>query len=139
MLRDEIKKIVGEAIKDGYDLGFKKALLCIAGMGWMNSPIGHLKQPQADAYVKHCNKLLEKSDYSYLITADGMKLLDKKDIPKLPVGDDEGQTCNRDGCDGSLEYESPENCTCHVNPPCSACTDVSIYCPKCGWGMRDDN
>lgn len=24
-------------------------------------------------------------------------------------------------------------CSCHINPPCNACTDAYVVCPECGW------
>jgi len=34
---------------------------------------------------------------------------------------------------GELYYPPVENCTCHISPPCSACTDVQLECDKCGY------
>ena len=36
-------------------------------------------------------------------------------------------------CSGSLYYPEVENCSCHINPPCSACTDNPLTCEDCGW------
>lgn len=44
---------------------------------------------------------------------------------------DEGDTCPHDGCGGRLEYPPAENCTCHINPPCAACTSVLLTCNLC--------
>lgn len=49
------------------------------------------------------------------------------------VGTMEGDKCNRNGCEGILEYTHPANCSCHINPPCSACTSTNFSCPVCGW------
>lgn len=32
---------------------------------------------------------------------------------------------------GRLEYAEVENCSCHINPPCSACTDAELRCDYC--------
>lgn len=48
-------------------------------------------------------------------------------------GEEPGQTCNRNGCKGILEEEPRRDCSCHINPPCSACTEDRRYCPECGW------
>lgn len=60
-----------------------------------------------------------------------------EDSLKLPdvelIGRVEGSVCNRVGCDGVIEFTVPENCSCHINPPCSACEDVFSFCPKCDW------
>lgn len=34
---------------------------------------------------------------------------------------------------GRLHYPPVKNCRCHTNPPCSACVDNKLTCPKCGW------
>ena len=34
---------------------------------------------------------------------------------------------------GKLEYPVPENCSCHIDPPCSACVEVQLTCGECGW------
>lgn len=49
------------------------------------------------------------------------------------IGMEEGQQCNRDGCDGIIVMPESENCSCHVSPPCHSCTDRYPYCPECGW------
>ena len=54
------------------------------------------------------------------------------------VGTEEGDLCRRDGCGGRLDTEEPENCSCHINPPCAACTNVLMYCPECHWREDDD-
>lgn len=46
-------------------------------------------------------------------------------------GFEEGDTCNRDGCKGTMVF-APENCSCHINPPCGSCLD-GMTCDKCGW------
>ncbi len=50
----------------------------------------------------------------------------------------EGETCWRDGCQGILKEDPPENCHCHVNPPCSDCTTNRCWCPECGWSGKDE-
>lgn len=50
----------------------------------------------------------------------------------------EGDTCNRDGCKGAITMHPVENCSCHLHAPCSACTDVTAFCPECGWEESDD-
>lgn len=45
----------------------------------------------------------------------------------------EGDICNRDGCGGVLGYPPVQGCSCHINPPCSACVDNPLTCPVCGW------
>jgi len=51
----------------------------------------------------------------------------------------EGETCNRNGCNGIIEqYSSDSSCSCHINPPCSYCVDDRHYCPECDWHGKDD-
>ena len=49
-----------------------------------------------------------------------------------------GEVCGRDGCDGVIEEKPVENCSCHINPPCSACTTPAEFCPVCDWAAVDD-
>lgn len=50
-----------------------------------------------------------------------------------PAGEYEGDTCNLEGCSGILGYPPVQGCSCHLSPPCSACTDNPLTCPECGW------
>lgn len=50
---------------------------------------------------------------------------------------EEGDMCREKGCGGRLVYPQAENCSCHISPPCSACTSVRLTCPECGW--EDDS
>lgn len=54
-------------------------------------------------------------------------------------GSDEGSICGRDGCKGKIALHKPENCSCHINPPCFSCTDPRGYCPECDWQEKDDS
>ena len=50
-----------------------------------------------------------------------------------------GDSCNRDGCDGVIhEHDKDGECSCHINPPCSYCTEPNAYCPKCGWDAKTE-
>jgi hypothetical protein len=44
----------------------------------------------------------------------------------------EGDLCPNCGED-HLALPRVENCSCHISPPCPACTDASPYCPTCGF------
>ena len=35
--------------------------------------------------------------------------------------------------EGRLEWPPVEGCSCHINPPCSACVNNRLQCPECGW------
>lgn len=50
----------------------------------------------------------------------------------------EGDRCLRDGCQGVIEIEPAENCSCHISPPCSACTAPRAFCPECDWHEKDE-
>ena len=54
------------------------------------------------------------------------------------LGIEEGDTCRRNGCPGILDVRTPENCSCHINPPCSACTTDRTFCPECGWAAGEE-
>ena len=45
---------------------------------------------------------------------------------------EEGDECPE--CEeGKLIWPVVENCSCHINPPCSSCTDSKLTCEGCGW------
>lgn len=54
------------------------------------------------------------------------------------VGYVEGDACNRNGCAGTIEAHRVENCACHINPPCVACTTPREYCETCDWEAAED-
>lgn len=45
---------------------------------------------------------------------------------------EEGDACPECGS-GKLAYPPVENCSCHINPPCSACADRVLTCGECGF------
>lgn len=65
----------------------------------------------------------------------------KKGLPKAiaeTIGTEEDEICmriNEDGlhCPGIIEAGERGGCSCHINPPCSACTEGILYCEECGW------
>jgi hypothetical protein len=50
----------------------------------------------------------------------------------------EGDTCNREGCEGVIQMRRAENCSCHLNAPCSACTAPRQFCDTCEWDEADE-
>lgn len=46
---------------------------------------------------------------------------------------EQGDRCSQPDCDGHIDYPPVVNCSCHINPPCSACTDRNLTCQECGW------
>lgn len=56
-----------------------------------------------------------------------------------PKGEEKGQRCNRDGCNGIIaEYEG-SGCSCHIVAPCANCTTDRSHCPSCGWEAENGN
>lgn len=53
-------------------------------------------------------------------------------------GFEEGSTCWRDGCQGTIAISPVENCSCHLYAPCGACTSARMYCPECDWNAVDE-
>ena len=45
---------------------------------------------------------------------------------------EEGQACP-EKCGGHLSLPAVKNCSCHINPPCSACVNRLLTCDVCGW------
>lgn len=44
---------------------------------------------------------------------------------------EEGDKCAH--CEeGRLDFGEVENCSCHINPPCGACTNAPLRCDTCG-------
>ena len=54
------------------------------------------------------------------------------------IGYEEGDLCNRDGCRGIMGYNPVENCSCHINPPCSHCVENPCVCLECGEEVSDE-
>jgi hypothetical protein len=50
---------------------------------------------------------------------------------------EEGDKCPQPGCNGIMGYEPVENCSCHINPPCSRCEHNPLVCLECGNGEDD--
>jgi hypothetical protein len=50
-----------------------------------------------------------------------------------------GDVCNRNKCKGVIaEHDTDQGCSCHINPPCSKCTEDRHFCPECDWHSKDD-
>ena len=59
-------------------------------------------------------------------------------IRAIELGFEEGSRCNRRDCPGTIAISQAENCSCHISPPCGACTTPRAYCDTCGWQEKDD-
>ena len=44
----------------------------------------------------------------------------------------EGDPCNKEGCEGHFYSPEVEGCTCHISPPCGACVNNALICDDCG-------
>lgn len=42
-------------------------------------------------------------------------------------------SCPDEECKGTMKEKPSENCSCHINPPCSACMNAGLVCDKCGF------
>lgn len=54
------------------------------------------------------------------------------------LGFEGGSVCGRSGCSGVIAERAVENCSCHISPPCGACTEPREHCPECGWRLVDE-
>jgi hypothetical protein len=61
-----------------------------------------------------------------------------KEGKQMEYGYGEGEVCKRKGCKGVLAVHPVEGCSCHIHPPCGACTEPAEYCPECGYERKDD-
>jgi len=48
---------------------------------------------------------------------------------------EEGDLCP--GCKGVIHLPPAVDCSCHINPPCSACTSQELVCSLCGMTQED--
>ena len=55
----------------------------------------------------------------------------------MSKGIEEGDVCGRDVCTGIIQLQKSENCSCHINPPCSSCTRVKLHCAACNWEAEE--
>lgn len=55
----------------------------------------------------------------------------------IQIGDQEGEKCNRGGCEGVIRLREVDDCSCHASPPCGAHSEPLEECPECGWAARD--
>ena len=50
---------------------------------------------------------------------------------------EEGDNCPE--CNfGDMLYNKVEDCSCHIDPPCSACVENSLVCDNCGYEEGED-
>lgn len=61
-------------------------------------------------------------------------------ISKSTIGTDEDAVCGRGDppCEGKLTFKEVKNCSCHINPPCPACSESWLECDECGWDQEEE-
>lgn len=58
----------------------------------------------------------------------------------MKYGYQKGDSCSRGliPCQGIIEVRAPENCSCHISPPCSQCVEAREFCPVCDYEAKND-
>lgn len=52
----------------------------------------------------------------------------------------QGDVCGRLGCDGFIEEDYRDSCcSCHINPPCNHCVEMTYHCNKCHWTTEGED
>lgn len=54
-----------------------------------------------------------------------------------PSTGSDGMECQKCKSD-NLEQRRVNDCSCHINPPCSACVDAPLFCNECGYEQEFD-
>lgn len=64
---------------------------------------------------------------------------DRPATAPVKFGEEEGETCWRNGCAGVIALkEKEEGCSCHINPPCHSCITPREHCPVCDWDAEEE-
>lgn len=50
----------------------------------------------------------------------------------------EGSDCPKCGAAAAMISGKSEGCSCHINPPCSACINAGCVCGECGFDTAED-
>jgi len=69
---------------------------------------------------------------------ENTEVAEEMNIIEEQFGCIEGEVCNRNGCKGIIQEHPPENCSCHIAPPCGACVKDRHYCPVCDWIAEEE-
>jgi len=51
---------------------------------------------------------------------------------------EEGDKCPVEGCNGTIILPPVEGCSCHINPPCSACVNNKLECDTCQYTEEEE-
>ncbi len=62
-----------------------------------------------------------------------------KESKENKVGTCDGETCNRYGCKGTMEYTREGDCSCHISPPCANCVESPTICNQCGERIENED
>lgn len=86
-----------------------------------------IEEMPADESLTEAIVLLEKAKNKISDYVDSQK--------SIRNGEEIGELCNRDGCNGVLieGQKQGDGCYCHKVAPCSYCLQYPIECPECGF------
>lgn len=133
-------------LRDKYRIPIpRNAVYCGRGTPYGNPFIGGVHGSRETVIRKFEEQVLPDLDVSALRGKDLVcwcvplpchcqSILKKANAVK--IGIDEGDDCNRDygdgigPCQGTMIFE-PDDCYCHMSPPCNACLD-GLTCTVCG-------
>jgi hypothetical protein len=86
----------------------------------------------------HENVSLATSSSWQAVCADcGAVVERREDGAMARLKPEDGGKCPCKDCPGLLAFEPVVNCSCHIDPPCSACLDRIFVCEECGWQDGD--
>lgn len=57
-------------------------------------------------------------------------------VPGVARNTTAGDPCPTIGCSGHIEIVPAGDCSCHLHPPCPACTEAGLVCGVCGFELE---
>lgn len=51
----------------------------------------------------------------------------------------DGDACKTHGCPGNYVWKQPDECSCHLAPPCDACIAAPLVCDTCELEASEDD
>jgi len=103
---------------------------------WRKGELGTLRTVANSESTHYRNIFLHKSVPDRIVKATYKDIvLNPEKYGYINIFVEEGDDCPI--CPGTMGFEPVENCSCHVNPPCSACVDNPLVCLDCGWSLED--
>lgn len=97
----------------------------------LNNWIHRTEDYTAQSFVNYIDS--KKQGFYALTEGEFAKVLQAMEEDESNGGKGEGDICNRAGCKGEMGYTRVDDCSCHINPPCSACVDAPLVCSDCGY------